>query len=87
MMLTTCKLRTILVDMKRNAHTPKFKTVAEAMQALGYTDQRLADEVKCDRTWITKVRRGRPLKTLRTPIRIARALNVPIEVLAGKDAA
>jgi transcriptional regulator with XRE-family HTH domain len=73
--------------MTRKAHTKQYKTVAEAMRELGYTDQRLADEVKCDRTWITRVRQGRPLKTLRTPIRIARALNVPIEALAGKDAA
>lgn len=73
--------------MTRKTHQKQFRSVAEAMRALGYTDQRLADEVKCDRTWITRVRRGHALKTLRVPIRIARALNVPIEALAGKDAA
>jgi transcriptional regulator with XRE-family HTH domain len=73
--------------MTRKTHPKQFKTVAEAMRALGFTDQKLADTVGCDRTWITRVRRGRALKTLRTPIRIARALNVPIEALAGKDAA
>lgn len=73
--------------MTRKTHPKQFKTVAEAMRALGYTDQKLADEVECDRTWITRVRQGRALKTLRTPIRISRVLNVPIEALAGKDAA
>lgn len=73
--------------MTRKTHPKQFRTVAEAMRALGYTDQRLADEVKCDRTWITRVRRGMKLKTLRTPIRISRALGVPIEALADKDAA
>ena len=73
--------------MTRKTHPKQFKTVAEAMLALGYTDQRLADEVGCDRTWITRIRQGRKLPTLRHPIRIARALNVPIEALADKDAA
>lgn len=73
--------------MTRKAHPKQFKTVAEAMAALGFTDQRLADAVDCDRTWITRLRQGRKLKTLRNPIRIARALNVPIEALADKDAA
>lgn len=73
--------------MTRKAHPKQFKTVAEAMRVLGYTDQKLADEVRCDRTWITRVRRGHALKTLGVPIRISRALNVPIEALAGSDAA
>lgn len=73
--------------MARNTHTKQYKTVAEAMAALGYTDQRLADEVRCDRTWITRVRGGMKLKTLTTPIRICKALNVPIEALADQDAA
>lgn len=73
--------------MTRKTHPKQFKTVAEAMLAMGFTDQRLADEVKCDRTWITRLRRGMKLKTLGTPIRIARVLNVPIEALADKDAA
>ncbi len=73
--------------MTRKTHRKAFRTVAEAMRELGYTDQQLADEVRCDRTWITRVRGGRALKTLRVPLRIARVLNVPIEALAGKDAA
>jgi transcriptional regulator with XRE-family HTH domain len=75
------------MGMVRKAHPKQFKTVAEAMKALGYTDQKLADAVRCDRTWITRVRRGMKLKTLTTPIRIAKALNVPIEALAELDAA
>lgn len=73
--------------MVRKAHPKQFKTVAEAMKALGYTDQKLADEVECDRTWITRVRGGMKLKTLNTPLRIAKVLNVPIEALADVDAA
>lgn len=73
--------------MTRKTHPKQFRTVAEAMRELGFTDQKLADEVGCDRTWITRIRQGRALPTLRNPIRIARLLNVPIEALAGKDAA
>lgn len=73
--------------MTRKTHPRAFATVAEAMRSLGYTDQKLADEVKCDRTWITRLRQGRKLKTLGTPLRISRVLNVPIEALADKDAA
>lgn len=73
--------------MVRKTHPKQFKTVAEAMSAMGFTDQKLADAVGCDRTWITRVRRGMKLKTLTTPIRIAKVLNVPIEALADADAA
>lgn len=71
---------------KSNA-SPQFKTVAEAMKAMALTDQKLADAVGCDRTWITRIRGGEKLSSLRTPIRICRILNVPIEALADKDAA
>jgi transcriptional regulator with XRE-family HTH domain len=73
--------------MTRKAHPKQFKTVAEAMSALGYTDQQAADIAKCDRTWITRIRRGKKLKALSTPLRIAKALRVPIEALADSDAA
>lgn len=73
--------------MTRKAHPKQFKTVAEAMKAKGFTDQKLADAVGCDRTWITRVRQGMKLKTLATPIKIARVLNVPIEVLSDLNAA
>lgn len=73
--------------MARKTHSKRFSTVAEAMREMGLTDQKLADAVGCDRTWITRVRQGMKLKTLRTPLRICRALNVPIEALAEKDAA
>lgn len=73
--------------MTRKAHPKQFKTVAEAMKAMGFTDQKLADAVGCDRTWITRVRQGMKLKTLTTPIKIARVLNVPIEVLSDQSAA
>lgn len=72
---------------RKSNHSPKYKTVAEAMKALGLTDQKLADAVGCDRTWITRIRGGEKLSSLRTPIRICRALNVPIEALADQDAA
>jgi transcriptional regulator with XRE-family HTH domain len=73
--------------MKRDTHPVLFKTVAEAMTALGYTDQKVADLSKCDRTWITRIRRGKKLRALNTPLRIARTLMVPIEALADLDAA
>lgn len=73
--------------MSRKSHRKQFSTVAEAMAAQGFTDQALADAVDCDRTWVTRIRGGMKLKTLRTPIRICRMLNVPIEALADKDAA
>jgi transcriptional regulator with XRE-family HTH domain len=73
--------------MKRKTHPILFKTVAEAMVALGYTDQKAAELSKCDRTWITRIRNGKKLKALNTPMRIARTLMVPIEALADLDAA
>ena len=73
--------------MPRKTHPKQFHTMAEAMLALGYTDQKLADEAECDRTWITRLRQGRKLKTLTTPLRISRILNVPIEALSDLDAA
>lgn len=73
--------------MTRKSNPRQFKTVAEAMKALALTDQKLADAVGCDRTWITRIRGGEKLSSLRTPIRICRILNVPIEALADKDAA
>lgn len=68
-------------------HSPKYKTVAEAMAALHLTDQAVADDVQCDRSWITKVRRGEKIASLKLPIRIARRLSVPVESLADADAA
>jgi transcriptional regulator with XRE-family HTH domain len=74
--------------MGRTTHiTPKYKTVAEAMKALALTDQSVADSVGCDRSWITKVRRGEKVASLRLPIKIARHLKVPVESLGDVDAA
>jgi transcriptional regulator with XRE-family HTH domain len=73
--------------MTRKTHRKQFKTVAEAMQVLGYTHQQVADIAQCDRTWITRICRGKKLRALNTPLRIARALNVPIEALAEPEAA
>ena len=74
--------------MARSTHrSPKFKTVAQAMAALKRTDQSVADAVGCDRSWITKVRRGEKLASLRLPIKIARELRVPVESLCDIDAA
>lgn len=74
--------------MGRKTNTsPKYKTVAEAMAALHLTDQAVADSVGCDRSWITKVRRGEKVASLRLPIRIAKRLSVPVESLADADAA
>jgi len=73
--------------MARHKHTPQYKTVAEALRALGLTHEKAAAEVGCDRTWITRLRGGMKLKTLGTPIRISRVLGVPIEALADRDVA
>lgn len=73
--------------MTRKTHSKINKAVADAMKARNLTDQKLADAVGCDRTWVTRLRRGMKLKTLTTPIRISRLLGVPIEALAERDAA
>lgn len=52
---------------------------------MGLTDQQVADEVGCDRTWILRIRGGWKLESLRVPVRICRFLNVPIEALAPRD--
>jgi transcriptional regulator with XRE-family HTH domain len=72
---------------RRTHHNPKFKTVAEAMTALQLTDQAVADDVGCDRSWITKVRRGNKIASLTLPIRIARRLSVPVESLGDANVA
>jgi transcriptional regulator with XRE-family HTH domain len=73
--------------MMRKTQPKLNKVVAEAMKARNLTDQKLADAAKCDRTWVTRIRRGMKLRTLSTPIRIARILDIPIESLADTDAA
>lgn len=65
----------------------RFRTVAEAMDALGLTDTEVAAEMGCDRSWITQLRLGRRLRSLVLPLKIARRLNVPIEYLADDSAA
>ena len=72
---------------RHKSTTPQFKTVAEAMKAKGLTDQKAADAVGCDRTWITRIRGGNKISSLTIPIRICRLLDVPIEALADTDAA
>ena len=73
--------------MSRKTHPKQYRTVAEAMKALGYTDAQAAAAAGCDRTWITRIRQGMKLRALSTPLRISRALHVPIEALAETDAA
>jgi transcriptional regulator with XRE-family HTH domain len=73
--------------MTRKAHPKQFKTVAEALAGMGLTHQEAAELAKVDRTWITRLSHGMKLKALNTPLRIAKALNVPIEALADQDAA
>lgn len=73
--------------MGRRTHNIKYQSVAEAMAAMGLTDQVVADAVQCDRSWITKVRRGEKIASLRLPIKIARRLKVPVECLSDVDAA
>lgn len=74
--------------MRRNTHKPlQFKSVAEAMDALGLTDAEVAAEMGCDRTWITKLRNGTKLACLARPLKIAKRLNVPIELLSDINAA
>lgn len=73
--------------MARQKHQTQFKTVAEALRALGYTHEKAAAEIGCDRTWITRLANGEKISSLRIPLRICRTLNVPIEALADVDAA
>ena len=73
--------------MKRSTHPKRFNTVAEAMRAKGLTDQQLADIVQCDRSWITRLRQGHPIRSLRTPLRVAEVLEVPVAVLYRSDVA
>jgi transcriptional regulator with XRE-family HTH domain len=73
--------------MVRKTHPKQYKTVAEALTALGLTHQEAAALAKVDRTWITRLSRGMKLKALSTPLRISKALNVQIEGLAEQDAA
>jgi transcriptional regulator with XRE-family HTH domain len=74
--------------MVRKSHSSKkFKTLAEAMDALGYTDQQAADILGMHRSRITRLRRGEKFACLRKPLLIARTFNVPIENLVADDAA
>ena len=71
--------------MARQRNNSHIRTVAQAMKEMGLTDQQVADEVGCDRTWILRIRGGWKLESLRVPVRICRFLNVPIEALAPRD--
>lgn len=77
----------MLLCMARQKHTPQYKTVAEALRALGYTHQQAAGIIGCDRTWITRLANGEKIVSLKIPLRICRTLGVPIEALADQDAA
>lgn len=74
--------------MVRKSHTQrKFRTLAEAMEAMGHTDQQAADLLGMDRSRVTRLRRGQKFACLRKPLLIAKTYNVPIENLAADDAA
>jgi transcriptional regulator with XRE-family HTH domain len=85
--LTRLLRLTYAVGMTRKTHPKQFKTVAEALEGLGLTHQAAADIAGVDRTWITRLSHGMKLKALNTPLRISKALKVPIEALADDDAA
>lgn len=74
--------------MRRNTHKRlQFRSVAEAMDALGLTDAEVAQDCGVDRTWITKLRRGQKLACLARPLKIAKRLNMRIEYLSDDNAA
>lgn len=74
--------------MRRNTQKRlQFASVAEAMETLGLSDAEVAQDVGCDRTWITKLRHGQKLACLARPLKIAKRLNVPIENLSDNAAA
>lgn len=80
--------RTYTAVMKRSTqHGTQFRSVADAMRALDLTDAEVAKIVGCDRSRITRIRGGAKFACLRTPLRLSRALRVPIENLADADAA
>lgn len=73
--------------MMRKTHRKQFKTLAEAMAAMGHTDQQAADILGMDRTRVTRLRGGEKFASLRKPLLISKTYNVPIENLVADDAA
>lgn len=65
----------------------KFQTIAEAMAALGLTDQAVADATGYSRSRITRLRGGEKIATLSQPLKLCKRLGVPVESLADADAA
>jgi methanogenic corrinoid protein MtbC1/DNA-binding XRE family transcriptional regulator len=55
--------------------------VQELRTARGWTQQQLADEAKLDRTYISGLERGRQNPTIGALLRLARALEVPLDRL------
>ncbi len=72
---------------RKTNDTTKYKTVAEAMSALGLTDQAVADDTGYSRSRITRLRGGEKIATLTLPARLCKRLGVPLESLADADAA
>lgn len=74
--------------MRRKTNLPpKFETIAEAMAALGLTDQAVADATGYSRSRITRLRGGEKIASLTQPVRLCKRLGVPVESLADADAA
>lgn len=63
---------------------PRYRTVAEAMQAKGLTDVQVARLVGCHPSWVCRLRHGRGNRRLALPARLARVLEIPLESLAPR---
>ena len=64
-----------------------FKSIAEFAAAREMRDQDLAEFLGVDRSQATKLRRGKKYRSLLEPMRIAKAVGMPLEALAPKSAA
>lgn len=67
--------------------TERINMIAAAMRQHGFTDERLAAIVGVDRSQIGRIRQRGYCEALRTPLRIAKAIGVPLEAIAPPDAA
>lgn len=73
--------------MPKGTSKPTFNSIAEFAAAREMRDQDLAEFLGVDRSQATKLRRGKKYRSLLEPMRIAKAVGMPLEALAPTSAA
>lgn len=59
--------------------------ISEAIATKGLTDAKLAEQVGCDRSMITKIRAGTVTPSLPLALKLSAALSIPVSAFDAKS--